>query len=403
MKKTTTKFMNYAAILSVFFFSGAGTFVNAAVQTMIEAWPQLPVTMVRLVTSLPCLISLPVALLAGQFAGKKLSFRFCAIAGSILILGGGIAPFFFSRNWILILIFRSLLGIGVGLAGMRNALIIKAVPEDEVTMMVGYGSGAMNAGGMIAGPIAGLLAAISWKTPFLYNLLAVIPLLLTTFCLREPEAENPVPEIEHLEKKSKENSQAWKVPVYIVLQFLTTMGLYPLLSGMSSYMTANHLGSSFWAGISNFSYCFAGVLVNVVLDRILRRLKQYAMPVMCLIFAAGMACVVFLPAIPTILAGAVLAGIGFNAMMSLFQLYNGKVCDPAKVGVTSTVIITMLNLGNFMSVFYINACDTLFHMGNDIRSSYFGSMLLYLAIAVFTLLIKTAPEEEYERRQRGES
>ena len=34
--------LNYIAILAVFIFSGAGTFMNAAVQTMIESWPQIP-------------------------------------------------------------------------------------------------------------------------------------------------------------------------------------------------------------------------------------------------------------------------------------------------------------------------------------------------------------------------
>ena len=87
-KKTLT-FLNYAAILSIFFFSGGGTFMNAAVETMIQAWPELSVTMVRMVTSLPCLVSLPVAILTGRLAGRKISYRFCALFGTILILVGG--------------------------------------------------------------------------------------------------------------------------------------------------------------------------------------------------------------------------------------------------------------------------------------------------------------------------
>ena len=83
--KQQMRFVNYAAILSIFLFSGAGSFMNAAVQTMMDAWPQLSATTVRLVTSLPSLLSLPVTILIGGIAGKKLSFRFCAIFGTALI------------------------------------------------------------------------------------------------------------------------------------------------------------------------------------------------------------------------------------------------------------------------------------------------------------------------------
>ncbi|MDY3998740.1 MAG: hypothetical protein SOY73_06535 [Blautia sp.] len=38
-QRNQLKIMNYAAILSIFLFSGAGSFMNAAVQTMMDAWP----------------------------------------------------------------------------------------------------------------------------------------------------------------------------------------------------------------------------------------------------------------------------------------------------------------------------------------------------------------------------
>lgn len=55
-----------------------------------------------------------------------------------------------------------------------------------------------------------------------------------------------------------------------------------------------------------------------------------------------------------------------------------------------------LNLGNFMSVYYINACHAIFSRGSDIESAFMGSMLLYLVVAVLAMIIKPAPKEEYE-------
>lgn len=433
--KRTMTFLNYAAILSIFFFSGGGTFMNAAVQTMIEAWPQLSVTTVRMVTSLPCLVSLPVAILTGRLAGQKISYRFCAVFGTILILVGGTAPFFFDRSWTGILIFRTLLGIGVGFSGMRNALILNSVPEEKKSAMIGYGSSAMNACAMIAGPIVGILAGFSWKAPFLFNLLAILVLFLVTFYLKEPERVTPAgPEkarAAELEKRTTaesgkagaaelektttaesgkaaaagqknagiRNPEGWKILVYIVLQFLLTMALYPVLSGMSTYMAAKNIGSPFMAGISTFIYGLFGVLINLILNRLIQCFRQYMLPAMCLCFSVGMAMVVFLPVLPAVLAGVALISSGFNTLMSLFQVYNGKVSTPAQVGLTSTIIISVLNLGNFVSVYYINACHRIFSRGSDIESAFFGSMLLYVVVAVLAFIVKPAPKEEYGRQR----
>ncbi len=405
-KKTLT-FLNYAAILSIFFFSGGGTFMNAAVETMIQAWPELSVTMVRMVTSLPCLVSLPVAILTGRLAGSKISYRFCAVFGTILILVGGVAPFFFDKSWTMILVFRTLLGIGVGFSGMRNALIINSVPEEKKSAMIGYGSSAMNASAMIAGPVVGILAGISWKAPFLYNLLAVFALLLVTFYLKEPEKVTGSElktgaESENVAERRKKgggekNPEGWKILVYIALQFILTMALYPVLSGMSTYMAAKNIGSPFMAGISTFVYGLFGVLINLVLNRLIGFFRQYMLPAMCLCFSIGMAMVVYLPVLPAVLVGVALISSGFNTLMSLFQVYNGKVSTPAQVGLTSTIIISVLNLGNFVSVYYINACHMIFSRGSDIESTFFGSMILYAAAAVLAVIVKPAPESEYKR------
>ena len=418
--------MNYAAILSIFLFSGAGSFMNAAVQTMMDAWPGLSATTIRLVTSLPSLLSLPITVLIGGIAGRKLSYRFCSIFGTALIFLGGIAPFFFYSNWTLVLVFRAIVGIGVGFVAMRNSLIIKTVPEEKQAAIIGYGSALMNAGGMLSGPIVGLLAGFGWRFPFLFDLLAVVPVLIMLFFLKEPEkedftdrntapksnksstcniaADNTIAEDASVPKTSAINtlshsknsiasaSNNWRVYYYVIMQFVTTMALYPLLSGMSSYMASNEIGSPFIAGLTNSAYNLAGVLISLVLNQLVKSLKQYMIPVMCGIFAIGMGIIVFFQNVPMIVFGAVLAGMTFNTMMSLFQLYNGKVATPQTVTFFSTLLIAALSLGNFVSVYFINFCHAVFQRSSDIESTYFGSMILYMIMGILALVLKISPE-----------
>lgn len=414
-QKKQLTLMNYAAILSIFLFSGAGSFMNAAVQTMMDAWPELSATTVRMVTSLPSLLSLPITVLIGGIAGKKLSHRFCAIFGTALILLGGIAPFFFYSSWTLILVFRALVGIGVGFVAMRNSLIIKTVPEDKQAAVIGYGSALMNAGGMLSGPIVGLLAGFGWRFPFLFDLLAIIPVMIMLFYLKEPEKEtnnaniNPENIINeksgNIDVTNKFNSNTdiknptsapqknnWRVYYYVIMQFICTAALYPLLSGMSSYMASNEIGSSFVAGLTNSAYNLAGVLISLILNQLVKSLKQYMLPVMCGFFAIGMGIIVFFQNVPMIVVGAVIAGMTFNTMMSLFQLYNGKVATAQTVTFFSTLLIAALSLGNFVSVYFINFCHAIFQRSSDIESTYFGSMICYIILGVLALVLKVSPE-----------
>ena len=373
--------------------------MNAAVQTMMDAWPELSATMVRLVTSLPSLVSLPITVFIGGIAGKKLSYRFCAIFGTSLIMVAGAVPYFIHSSWIVILFFRVLVGVGVGFVAMRNSLIIKSVPEEKQAAIIGYGSALMNAGGALAGPIVGFLAGFGWRVPFLFDLLAVFPVIMMVLYLKEPEdpdknsnASAHAGTVESNTAASSGNN--WRVYYYIIMQFAATAALYPLLSGMSTYMADKQIGSPFLAGISNSVYCAAGVLINLVLNQLLKTLKHNTLPVMCFIFSVGMGILVYFPAIPSIMFGAVLMGIAFNTMMSVFQLYNGKMASPGFVTLTSTLLIASLSLGNFMSVYFINICHTIFNRSCDIESTYFGSMILYIIMGILAVVLKIDPREE---------
>ena len=403
MQKLKTEQLNVIAILSIFLFSGAGSFMNPAVQTMMDAWPQISATNIRMVTSLPFVVSLPITILIGNIAGKRLSYRFCAIFGTSLILVFGIAPFFFHSSWMLVLVFRAMVGVGVGFVAMRNALILKSVPEHQQATVIGYGSSMMNAGTVISGPIVGMLTVYGWQYPFLYDIAAVVPLLFMIFFLKEPKTGDVSGTLGTAcgtaMRQTEHKRPGWRIVFYIVAQFIMTAALYPLLSGMATYMTEKSIGNALLAGMVNSVYCLAGVLINVILSPIEKRLRQYSLSVMCVIFSLGMALVLFVPKLSTILIGAILTGISFNIMMSLFQLYNGKEADPQWSSLTATILIASLSLGNFASVYFINICHMIFRRSSDVESAYFGGLLLYLVFAVLMLLCKAAPEVYYEKKE----
>lgn len=398
-KKENLSVLNYLAILSVFLFSGAGTFMNAALQTMIEAWPQLSASSVRMVVSLPPLISLPVMLFIGVVVGKRISYRMCAILGTLLIAVGGVAPYFLSSNWGLILFFRSLLGVGAGFLGMRNALIVRAVPKEKQAAFIGYGSTVMNVGAFIANPIVGILAKYSWKHPFLFDAIAFIPVIIMLFFLREPEAEEEAPaeEIKEAEAVPAEKGTfTWRLIYYAIMQLLTTAVLYPMLSGLATYVSVKGIADSVLAGTMLSAYSIAGVVANMFIGQIMGATKKFTIGLMCALAALGQAIVLFVPSVPTLFVGVIFAGAAFNIMISVFQVYNGRVAHPSIMSLSSTIILAMLQLGIFASNYFIIACHAIFQRGTDIESSYVGCMVAYIAMAIFAFIVHVAPQEDYK-------
>lgn len=387
--------LSNAAVLSVFLFSGAGTFMNAAMQTMIDAWPDLSPATIRMVTSVPPLVSLPVMLAIGSVVGKKISFRMCSILGTLFIAVGGVGPYFLHSSWGIVLILRAILGVGVGFIGMRNTLVTRTVSKEKAAAYIGYGAVLYNLGNVFANPVVGLLSSLGWHYSFLYDAAAFIPLILIILFMKEPEPiDEPSGAAEAKSAIDEGGSRkiGWRIVYLCIMQFLTCCVLYPLLSCMATFITDKNLGNAAIVGTILSSYTLAGAISNVFLDPIIKIFKRFTITVLCLMVAVGEAIIIFIPSIPTIFIGCVLAGIGFSVAISVFQVYNGQEAPASKAAFTSTVILAMLQLAIFASNYFIVGCHAIFQRATDAESAFIGGLAVYLVLAVISAILKVEPE-----------
>lgn len=398
-KESKLTMVNYFAILSVFLFSGAGTFMNAALQTMIEALPNLSTESVRLVVAMPPLVSLPVMLFVGTIVGKKLSYRFCAVVGTALIAVGGVAPYFFYSNWMLVLFFRTLVGIGVGFLGMRNPLIIKSVPAKKQASYIGYGSAFMNLGAIIANPIVGFLARVSWRHAFLFDALAFVPLIIIILFLKEPVNDSSVETTEEtvIGGTMQEDSKGftWRTFYYIGMMFVTTCALYPMLSGLTTFMAYRGNGDTVIAGMILSAYQVAGMVIGLVIGTYMAICKKFSIAASCTLVIIGTVLMLFVSSVPALFVSVIFAGAGFNTMISIFQIYNGRVTAPGSVALGSTMILVGLQFGIFASTYFIPMCHAIFKRSTDVESALWGCLICYIVMAVIAFAGKVAPAEDY--------
>ena len=391
--------LNIAAILTLFLYSSAGGFESAAIQACIAAWPAVPTSSIRLMLTLPALVQAVVMLLSAPLIGKRISFRAAAITGMLLITVGGVVPFFAHPNWAFVVAFRSIgLGCGGGLLGMRNALMLRSVPEDEAGRWVGAGTAAVAFMSVVCVPLAGALTELGWQYSFLVNLPALICLVLVTLFLREPREEavqDPADEMpaEHIHagKTVRMHPIAF---AYAGILLLGTCVLYSAISGLSTYYSEEGIGSAALAGTAMSCYSIAGVAVNLALPRLQRMLGKHLVPVSLATCCAGVALTLFLPGKASSFCGMMLAGAGYFPVYSILQIYNGRMQPPEKLAFSSMLILMLNQLSIFLSGYFIEVCGKLLNFrGSEVSSAMLVGAAIFALTAIAMRFARICPEQ----------
>ena len=72
-------------LVALSFLTLASSAVSPVLASVGEAYPDIPSTMISLLTTIPSLLAIPMTLFCGQIAGKKVSYRVLTVCGLSLI------------------------------------------------------------------------------------------------------------------------------------------------------------------------------------------------------------------------------------------------------------------------------------------------------------------------------
>lgn len=155
----------------------AGAAVAPALHVIQNYFSDVNQTLVQMIISIPALFialtNMIFPKLCKYFRAKEL-----VLAGLILYTVGGCAAGLFS-NIYLVLIFRALVGVGVGIImPLSTGLLSFYYTRDKQDKLMGYSSAMNQMGGVVATLISGFLAGISWRASFLVYLMGLISIVL---------------------------------------------------------------------------------------------------------------------------------------------------------------------------------------------------------------------------------
>ena len=378
--------MGIAAIMSIFCLCmGVGT-ITPALNTIMQAFPDLPISTIYLASTLPSLTVIPATIVAGMLAGDKAKYKTLAIIGIVIFILGGVAPYF-SDNFTVILIERAVFGIGLGIISpLGNALILGNFQGDKRASLMGMGTLMMNIGGIILQFLGGYFAGIGWQYSFLPHALGIVSLILVIFYLPEP-AKIQMPAGE--KKKINIPKSVWILSILFgCVMFID----YPMLMGMSTYLSIKGVGDTTTSAVVLSFFTVGGMIAGAIFGKLFKSTGRFIIAVGLFLMALGYVFLLFIPNFIMITVGAAFVGIGFSTLMPAVMMILGMLVPPQDVALSTSVLMAIMNLFAFLSTYWIQMIANI--TGDAIIAPMYVSMGIALVGGVIFSIVNPFPKKD---------
>ncbi|MGB5458950.1 MAG: MFS transporter [Eudoraea sp.] len=319
--------------------------ISASLPDMTKAFSTLPnaENLVKLTLSFPALFIALTAIIAGKFIDKFGRLRLLNTALILYAIGGSSG--YWLDNIYLILAGRALLGICVGITmTVATTLIADYYQGKSRQKFAGLQIAVMSLGGILFVTIAGVLADISWRVPFLLYLFPLIILPMTNLFLNEPKTLHVV--------KSKDTSV--KSPKVIWLVFINVMIMWILFFiipvQIPFYLKSIGIEKNTLIGIAIASSTFFSVLSSLSFSRIKDRLSyQQVFGIGYLFMALSYASIAYGGSYAMVMLGMLLAGLGMGLMIPNANVWVMQLAPEQIRGQEIGRLTTFWFMGQFLS------------------------------------------------------
>lgn len=308
MKKGISKnFLKFLIVIIAFQDVAAGV-AGSIMADIIAAFPNYNPTIVMLVATFPGLIQIVPALFYGKLS-RIFKKRTLLFTGLTLFIIGGVMPFFLD-SLPLIIAFRGLLGLGVGITMPLSVDIISDFFENrERDFLIGFGVSTIACVGAIFFQLVGgiLADAYGWQYGFLTYLFPIWILAITFLFLPEPEKRDEV-ELHSLQKV--------KIPKVIygvsLGQVFFSALIFGYVTNISVVIQGENLGNATEAGLAISVFTFGTLLAGMVFGMIKSKFQVTYLPLAVFLTGVGMGICYLSYSLPMIFVGSVIGGIGMG-------------------------------------------------------------------------------------------
>ena len=334
------------AIMALSTLQMASTAITPGLASISAYFPDISVSLVQMLLSLPALFVVPFALFSGSIV-TILPKKTLLIMGVLLVGIGGLTPMLLSSfTWILIM--RVILGIGVGLImPIAPSILTDYLSGYELDSAMGlYGSFACF-GGIFNSLLGGVLASIGWRYNMLVYLICIPVFFITLLFLKN---DGKV-----IKEMKKEKIRIEPMVFYIAFVcLLFTTAKFAFTMNISIFVSEEKLGDATLTGMLSSIYTAGGFVAGLIFGKLAKLCKKYTLGVGMLFAATGMFLVFMTHNLIVLFVGAFLLGTALSVVNPRLNVMISEVASPKSLALSLAVLMAMMNLGQFAAPIVFN-------------------------------------------------
>lgn len=352
--------------------------ISSALAKIAQAFPEVSVSAVQMLTTLPSFTAVVVILLSGYLSSWLRKKRIVVISVG-LMLAGGLMPLVFHQNFTQLIFAGIVFGLGYGgVSPMTTALIHEHYSQAEQPAMLGFQSAVIGIGGVLFSYLGGKLAAVCWWYAY-FSYLLFIPVFLLV--LRLPEGN-----LAKQESRSFHNLLNGKLLFYLGQGVVFAAFFYVFQTNLALLVEARGLGGAQTAGTVLSTQSAVGILSGILGGKILGKLKN--MSLACIFAVSGLALLlIYLSGslVPIYIAAACL-GFVFSLRMPAGYLKATSSVSPECATLAITVYCSFSQVGQFLSPLCVNGLANL--AGGGLETKFLLSALVLLLAGAVSVVWK---------------
>lgn len=373
------------ALLSVSMLVAVAPAINANIPAMKEAFPQIPLSMVEMITTIPSLF-LMISVLTSGFIAKKIGYKQTIMLGLGIVAISGIIPVFIG-NFYLVLFSRAALGFGIGLF---NSLLIGLISYffdgNERTTLIGYHEALGGLGGMLITYIAGQLMHVNWQAPFISYAIAIPVFFIFWKVIPKVKTEDI------LHKNTKQvvinDGKEGNFSIVFVFMILIVIGATLNMTmgiKVSSLIVEKGYGSASDASTVIMLLSLGAMISGFLFGKMYNIFKNYIMSVGFTITALAMFIIGISNASWMTVLGGFLVGFGFRVMMPcLTNIVNSShLKNPT---LATSLLLVAYNLGSAFAP-YGSMLIQKFSWTSDLRGVFYVDGIGFICLAVIVFIV----------------
>lgn len=333
-----------AAILTMSFIQMATNAVASILANIATEFPDASVTTVQYLMTFPNLMIVAVSVIAAGLA-EHISKRTLAALGLFLAAVSGILSFAVHSSIVVLYVWAGMLGIGVGLVvPMANSLISDYFQGNERDAMLGYQTGAANAGSMIMTYVGGILATIAWQFDYLVYLLAIPGMILTLLFVPK---QNITVQGKNVKEKKRFKMEAHEV-LFCVVAAVYMLMFYLGPTNIALYFSEKQIGNTMTAGTASSLLLLGGVVMGFFFGKLAEKIGKHTITLGFMALFIGYILIYIKGQLIPAYIGCVFVGMSNPLVMP--QCMGSVVSeDKQRTTVMMSVVFAIANLGTFLA------------------------------------------------------